>query len=76
MEKSSVEYFNEAVEIEKEQITRSQNIDVLCDERHRLERELMDIKEIIRKAKQAVSENNRKIKIVTSRGWTAKAGGL
>lgn len=75
-EKSSVEYFNEATELEKEQIDRSQDIGKLCEERHRLERELMDIKEVIRKAKQLASEKNRLIRITNNRGWTAKSGGL
>jgi len=76
MEKSSAELFNEVSELEKEQIADIKRKGIAAEEKHRLERELMDIKEVLRKVSQTISERKLNIKIVTQRAWTVKNSGV
>ena len=75
-EKTSAEYFNEAVELKKKQLEHINLLGTVCEERHRLERELMDINEAIRKARKTIRETKLQIEITTERGWTCKNAGL
>ena len=76
MEKTSAEYFNEVVELEKQQIKNIQAKGIAAEEKHRLERELMDIKEVLRKASQTIAEVKLQIDITNDRAWRAKNSGL
>lgn len=76
MEKTSAEYFNEVVELEKEQLKNIGYKGRVAEIKHKLERRLMDIKELLRKSSQTIAETKLKIEIVTDRAWRAKNQGL
>lgn len=76
MEKTSADLFNEVAELEKQQIENIKIKGNAAEEKHRLERELMDIKEVLRKAAQTIAETRLKIEITKDRAWTCKNSGL
>ena len=69
---TSDEISNLIVEKQKEKIVCSDNLSTLQEERYRIEKSLLEIREDIRKGKMVMGKLNTEIEILTREYWSSK----
>lgn len=63
---------NKIVEKQKEKLICSENINILQDERYRIEKQFLEIRENIRKGKLVLGRLNTEIEILEREYWKSK----